>query len=244
MTSLNYSRYYSRWNDGSIKELDRRKSFYSKLLDNHLVEYSDSSHVLDFGCGFGALTYYLLSKFKSVSGIDASPHQVLVAQKNGLPVHYLPIENFDGWAASNKASFDIIFLMDVFEHIPVANQIIFLSSITSTLKSGGKIFIKVPNASSPMASRWRYNDSTHFTSFTEHSLEIICDTAGLVDIQYLCDDSSMNPLFSSASILGCLRFFLKCIFRLIWRIYLISEQGSEALNIPLGLNLFISARKS
>ena len=244
MTSLNYSRHYSRWNDGSIKEFDRRKIFYGKLLDVHLAEYSDSNRVLDFGCGFGALTYYLLSKFKSVSGIDASLQQVLIAQKNSLPVHYLPTENFDGWAASNKSSFDLIFLMDVFEHIPVANQIKFLSSLTSTLKSGGQIFIKVPNASSPMASRWRYIDSTHFTSFTEHSLEMICDTAGLVNIQYLCDDSSMNPLLCSVNILGCLRFLLKCIFRLIWRIYLISEQGSEALNIPLGLNLFISARKS
>lgn len=244
MNQIDYSLHYRRWHDGSVQELEHKKQFYEKLIGKELEEINPESKVLDYGCGFGALVYYLLDKGFEAEGVDASSDQVGVCLKNGLPVSEVTIETFSRWAEEKSDTYDIIFLMDVLEHVPADEQIKFMQALVGTLKKGGTMYVKVPNANSPLASRWRYIDWTHTSAFTECSLEFVCSNVGLSDYRYLRDDSSLRPKYPWVPRKLAISYWIKATFRGIWRLYLVSEHGREGKQFPIGLNIFISAKKT
>lgn len=241
---IDYSLYYQRWHNGSYDELLQRKDFYRKLLSKELNDLPKNLNILDYGCGFGHLTFYLIDLFDYVIGVDASVEQIAVARKNNLPVQHVAIENFELWVEENTNKFDIIFLMDVLEHVPVEYQINFMRALNKILKSNGHIYIKVPNANSLLASRWRYNDWTHYNSFTECSLEFVCQNSGFQTFKYLKDETSITPDWVYFPRPTTLLFYFKKIIRLFWKLYLYSEIGRKGLIVPLGVNIFVKARKS
>ena len=238
-----YSIQYRRWQSGSGKELNQSLRTYDRWIGHLIKEHPPVSAVLDYGCGFGTLVYYLQTRFHNVYGVDASEEQIAVAAANGLPVCFLPVTEFLSWCNERKDVFDIIFLFDVLEHIPVTEQIRFMRHLTGTLRRNGTIYIKVPNANSLLASRWRYIDWTHWSSFTECSLDFVCLNSGLDRIEYMDDESSMTPRYWWVPRWSLRHFYMKWLFRTIWKTYLRAELGSQATAIKVGYNLFARARK-
>ena len=241
--NIDYSYHYRKWHDGSRSELEERILFYDRLIGKEISEFPSNTSFLDYGCGFGHLVYYLSRKFENVAGVDSSPHQIAAGKANNLPVELVEECVFDDWIKRHSNSFDVIFIMDVLEHIPHDEQIEFLTKINKLLKDDGLLYVKTPNANSLLASRWRYIDWTHTTSFTEHSLEFTLHNAGFMDFSYLDDESSFRPKFPYIPRWGTLPFYLRCFVRFLWRFYIYSEIGREALRIPLGVNLFVKSRK-
>ena len=238
---IDYSFHYKHWHNGSMRELADRKPFYDRLLGNELKSLPRNLSVLDYGCGFGHLVSYLSDKFDQVSGVDSSRQQISIALKNNLPVELLQESEYEVWCNRNIEAFDIIFLMDVLEHIPLEYQIQFLKNLGKTLKKKGIIYIKTPNANSLLSSRWRYIDWTHHTSFTERSLEFILHNSGFHNFEYLDDESSFKPNLPFIPRKETLPYYLRSMVRFLWRMYIYSEIGRESLKIPLGVNLFIKA---
>jgi 2-polyprenyl-3-methyl-5-hydroxy-6-metoxy-1,4-benzoquinol methylase len=243
-SEIDYSINYRRWHDGSESELRLNSKLYKRMLDSELSGKNSQSRVLDFGCGFGSLVYCLNEYFDNVLGVDASLDQIKVAKSNGLNVKHITLSDFENWVSQNNNSFDLIFLFDVLEHIAVDDQIVFMRRICSMLALGGSIYIKVPNANSMLASRWRYIDWTHKSSFTESSLEFVCMNAGLNKIRYLVDDSSLKPRFWWLPRPNIVQFYFKNLFRWIWKCYLKSELGKQVKDIQVGYNLFIKAKRN
>lgn len=241
--NIDYSIYYRRWHKDTLEDMEHISLSYEHWLGNLIHQHETSLKVLDYGCGFGGLTFFLKKYFPNIWAVDSSEQQVIVAKKYLLNVLHLPLESFTEWTTSNHNEFDIIFLIDVLEHIPVREQITFITSLTNTLKDNGIIYIRVPNANSPLANRWLYNDWTHYSSFTECSLEFVCLNAGLDNILYLPDILDIKPKHWWLPTLDSLAYYIKSTFRGIWRFYLLSELGKQALKIPLGVNLFIRATK-
>lgn len=242
-SKIDYSIHYSRWHDGTLDELRDSARFLEKWIGHELKKHDPSSRVLDYGCGFGSLVYYLSKYFHDVRGVDASKHQIEVARRNQLPVSLVAIEEFSTWCEANREHFDIIFMFDVLEHIPASDQIYFMRLLLLTLKPGGSIYIKVPNANSILASRWRYIDWTHTSSFTECSLDFVCLSSGLHQLEYLDDDSSTQPRYPYIPRLTTFRYWIKMAIRRFYKIYLWCELGSEAKDIRTGYNLFLHATK-
>ena len=241
--NVDYSIHYRRWHSGTIEELSQVSRTYDRWIGEEVRKYPQQAKVLDYGCGFGALVYFLKMHFDDVLGVDASKAQVDMARSNGLPVDLVPLDEFSLWCNDYADKFDVIFLFDVLEHIPVLEQIRFMRMLTGTLKPNGVIYIKVPNANSLLASRWRYIDWTHCSSFTECSLDFVCLNSGLIEIEYIKDESSLKPRYWWVPRWGLKGFYIKSIFRAIWRHYLKSELGSQADTIRVGYNLFARARK-
>lgn len=241
--NINYSLYYSRWHNGSYDELLKRKKFYHIFLDDEIKNLSKELNILDYGCGFGELTFYLMSFFDNIIGVDASFEQIEIAKKNNLPVQCVSVTDFNIWVEGNINKFDVIFLMDVLEHIQVEDQIEFMRSLYRILKDDGYIYIKVPNANSLLASRWRYNDWTHYNSFTESSLEFVCENSGFSNFKYLKDETSIVPKLAYIPRPSTLLYYFKSLVRFTWRLYLYSEIGREGLRIPLGVNIFVRVKK-
>jgi len=237
-SDIDYSLHYRRWNSTTPEFYEQQANFFSRLLSNELSKFSSDCKVLDYGCGYGLLTYFLTGKFKDVIGVDASKQQIEAGLTRDLPLLYLPVHSFPSWCDENQLSFDLIFLFDVLEHIKSEDQIFFMRKLVLLLKPGGSIYIKVPNANSLLASRWRYIDWTHLSSFTEASLDFVCLNSNLIEPKYLQDDSSLLPHLFWVPRPSILRVYLKIFLRKLWKLYLWSELGPQVKDISVGYNLF------
>ena len=133
--------------------------------------------LLDAGCGDGFFTALLCEENPlSVTGIDYSARavgfaQILVPQatiKEGS-IEAMPFEN---------EAFDIVFLIETFEHIPLPQRASILAEISRVLISGGKMIVTVPSVLLPTAEK-------HEEHFTKESLTNI-----------------LSPYFQQVSIVG------------------------------------------
>lgn len=76
-------------------------------------------------------------------------------------------------------------MFDVLEHFTAEGAVDLLRKVESVLSPGGKIVVRVPNMSSPLALPMQYNDVTHLSAFTPGSLSQIGRSAGLSDVRFL-----------------------------------------------------------
>ncbi len=99
--------------------------------------------VLDMGCGAGLLTEPLARMGGTVTGVDAAPENLAVAQdhaaQSGLTVDYRSGE-VDA-VAGHK--FDLITCLEVIEH--VADPARFIAALAELLAPGGLLILSTPN---------------------------------------------------------------------------------------------------
>lgn len=108
--------------------------------------------VLDIGSGRGELVCYLAKRGIKSYGIDYSEAAVAVANdlKKTLPKNYLDMAEFKVADCVSlpfsKESFDAVFMIDVVEHLTVAQMRKSLLEAKRVLKKGGVLIIHTPNA--------------------------------------------------------------------------------------------------
>jgi 2-polyprenyl-6-hydroxyphenyl methylase/3-demethylubiquinone-9 3-methyltransferase len=111
--------------------------------DEHVRTPLDGKSALDVGCGAGLLTEPLARLGAAVTGIDASPEVIAVAQDHAarmsLEIAYraVPVEEVGG-------QFDLVTALEVIEH--VADPARFLRSLARRLAPGGLLVLSTPNA--------------------------------------------------------------------------------------------------
>lgn len=133
-----------------------------------------SEHVLDIGCGYGAVAYTIAQKVEAhITGIDINENNISKAQER----HQLPTINYvvgdvlgDVSALLRGKSFDVILMSNVLEHLPNRPQL--LSHLQQTLQP--KCFlIRVPlferdwrvPLKKELGLEWRLDD-THEIEYT------------------------------------------------------------------------------
>ena len=138
--------------------------------------------IVDVGCGHGfALEALRRLGFTKLLGLEISKEQAAVARRHGFEVAL--VTDTSEWLGAHCSEFKLVLVLDVLEHVAVSSQIAFLRGIKNCLLPGGRLIVQVPNANSILAARWRYNDYTHSSSFTEHSLYFVLRNAGFDDIR-------------------------------------------------------------
>lgn len=99
--------------------------------------------VLDIGCGAGLLAEPLARLGAAVTGIDAAPENIVVAQqhaaRSGLPIDYRP----GGIPAIRGERFDLVTAMEVIEH--VSDREAFVAGLAGALAEGGLLVLSTPN---------------------------------------------------------------------------------------------------
>lgn len=146
-----------------------------------LPERKDAA-ILDVGCGEGHLLDWLRGLgYSKLEGIDASPQMVEAAAKAGLAV-----ERADAFAALPKRAgrHDLVFALDVLEHVEKGRVLEFLDLCRGALKPGGALILVTVNADSLGWGRIRHCDFTHESAFTESSLSQLLKAAGFSAIEY------------------------------------------------------------
>lgn len=98
---------------------------------------------LDVGCGAGLLAEPLSRLGAAVTGVDAAPENVAVAQAHaeasGLTIDY----RAGGVEALAGETFDLVTCLEVIEH--VASPAAFVRALAATLAPGGLMVLSTPN---------------------------------------------------------------------------------------------------
>jgi SAM-dependent methyltransferase len=110
-----------------------------ELIEAHRPE---KGRFLDVGCNMGMLLRLARGRGWEAVGVEPSPalHKIATEQL-GLTVHNCYL---DGLPDSERGSFDVVALSDVFEHVTDPRG--FLQVAARYLKPDGLLFVKVPNA--------------------------------------------------------------------------------------------------
>ena len=98
---------------------------------------------LDVGCGAGLLAEPLARLGAAVTGIDAAPENIVVAERHaatsGLAIDYRP----GGIPAVRGERFDLVTAMEVIEH--VVDREAFVAGLAGALADGGLLILSTPN---------------------------------------------------------------------------------------------------
>lgn len=156
------------------------------------VPFVQDGRLLDIGCGNGRFLANMRQLGWQVQGVEFSEDGVRVCRKAGLEVHH-------GDLASAKlpdASFDVITIRHVIEHIPDPHG--FAAEFSRLLKPGGTLVLETPNSDalgrSWFASNWFANETPrHLYLFAPNNLRLLLSQYGLTELS--CELSSTPKIF-------------------------------------------------
>ena len=103
----------------------------------------ESRTALDVGCGAGLLAEPLARLGATVTGLDASPDLITIAQEHAQ-ARGLGIDYRAGELAELNGQFDLITCMEVIEH--VADPASFITALTKRMSPNGLLILSTPNA--------------------------------------------------------------------------------------------------
>ena len=136
-------------------DLSRTSAEPAEQLHRHLAAAGiRGGRFLDVGCATGQLIYHMARLGWQVTGIDVNPDAAAVARAHGLDVAEGALEK----QPFADASFDVIHMGDVLEHLPRPRQA--LLTARRLLRPGGLLVLRMPNADCGFAraalrlSRW------------------------------------------------------------------------------------------
>lgn len=153
------------------------------------------ARILEIGCGTGH-NFPVLDKFGSVEALEVdAPARAIASARLGYPVGDAPLPGLPGVP---DASYDLIALLDVLEHIE--GDLAALSSIKAKLKPGGRILITVP----ANAWMWSAHDTVHhhFRRYNPASLRKVAGEAGLKVDLLTHFNTLLFPLAAAVRIAG------------------------------------------
>ena len=104
--------------------------------------------VLDFGCGIGNLTKFLVEAFPRVHGYDPSSESVKMAKERAPAAEFTFDE--DGIPAS---TFGAIVIANVLHHGPPADREALLARVATKLAPGGKLVVFEHNPWNPLTRK-------------------------------------------------------------------------------------------
>lgn len=211
------------------------KAVAFKSFDNRLARWlpdDRDARILDVACGEGALLSYLRSRgYRNLEGFDISRENVRICHRLGLPfvaerdLTRLPCEPASG-------AYDLIFAMDVIEHIPKDSAAGVLEALRLRLKREGSLVIQTPNMGYLLAQFYRYGDLTHEFGVNENSMVDLLVAAGFSDTSI-----EVSANWEATTFTGRLRdAYLRLIHRLVFLM-----DGATRPRIPTK-NLLVRAR--
>lgn len=150
------------------------KNFFPKNKDAKL---------LDIGPGLGEMCPVEKEwGYQDVYAIDISPSVIRVCRENGINCEQ--VADATEWLKKHSDTYDVITLLDVFEHVPMDGAIEFLKACKGALREDGIFILQVPNIQSPDAFLHRYNDVTHVFGYSQHTLEQMLSLVGFETMRF------------------------------------------------------------
>ncbi|MDO9236520.1 MAG: class I SAM-dependent methyltransferase [Aquabacterium sp.] len=157
-------------------------SYVSTVAD--MARQRRPSSILDVGCGDGRVTDALFRAAPSVQrcvGVDYSERAIALARMFGnqsIDFQNRPLSEVPG-------EFDLVTLIEVYEHIPPDDAMVFLRDVVSKLAPGGALLVSVPSVNVPVNEK-HYR---HFSLELLHEEVVACGNVKLEYVTY-CHSTS------------------------------------------------------
>lgn len=156
-----YATEYDQMHRKSISASGYEPSFFDEYKIIEMVRllsklYSEKNlSILNFGCGIGKSEPLLLKHFpnSSILGIDVSAESIELAKEQEYNKSKIQFEVFDGVNINLHQKFDIIYIANVFHHIPHSEHKNLTKQLCTLLKENGKLFMFEHNPYNPLTLR-------------------------------------------------------------------------------------------
>ncbi len=120
---------------------------YIPYLD--IITLSGVQKALDIGCGRGEWVELLQQKGVECHGIDMNTCMVSICEKHH--VNHVKCQNaVDYLQACDDASFDLVTLFHIIEHLPLETLLLLLAQVMRVLKPSGRIVMETPTHKNPV----------------------------------------------------------------------------------------------
>jgi len=206
------------WNESD----SRRDAVWSQATLSRLhgwLPQDKKAKCLDLGCGSGLLLETLCDAgYSDVRGVDLGGQAINVARKRGHQVVQADLRDFLRGA---NDSFDLITAFDVIEHFDKDELIEVLALVHDRLSPGGRFILQTPNALSPWAASYRYQDLTHELIFGPHCITSVLQLMGFHDVRIREITPYVHGAFSAV------RWALWKVIRMSCALWNIVETGSD-----------------
>lgn len=140
------------------------EEYFTVLFGPHIVSHFSSllagKDVLDLGCGPGGLLPHLCSVARSVTGADLSEASVAAANARCQGAPGFSGAHTIGNLQKDRASFDVIFSVEVVEHLDDDSLAALLSTAHGLLKPGGRFIVTTPNDEN-LSKSYMYSPATN-----------------------------------------------------------------------------------
>ncbi len=170
----------------NLEEPSIIQKFILWMSYNKLRKYKKSGKVLDFGCGAGNLSFFLLKNGYNVNCFEIDPIYQEHLEKKGLNV----------LKKISKDKYDIIVLDNVLEHLP--NPIEVLKKLKKNLNDDGIFIISLPNINSLQfkifKENWFHLDAPrHLNHFYKNSFSKLLERVNLNIIKKYYFNINIDP---------------------------------------------------
>ncbi|MCA1642707.1 MAG: class I SAM-dependent methyltransferase [Acidobacteria bacterium] len=110
---------------------------------------------LNFGCGIGKSERYARERLPGAElyGVDVSAKSVEAARERNRDLANVTFAVFDGESIPFDVSFDVVFVANVFHHVPRAEHLRVLRLLRAALKVGGLLFLFEHNPLNPLTRK-------------------------------------------------------------------------------------------
>lgn len=154
------------WDSPPIREVDNYYGAELDIIDSYYRKLEEAS-VLEIGCGDGNLTWKLAQRCRQIESWDVDPVAVELTKirVNDLGLSSVELKKFDIKDIDPELvekKYDVVFFIQVLEHIPGWDQEECFRKVFSLVKEdGGILFISTPN-------RWTLKDHHDTGKFFIH----------------------------------------------------------------------------
>ncbi len=166
------------WDENTLR-VELAKNIAKGIIEN--VPIKSDMKVLDFGCGTGLLSFFILPYIKEVIGVDSSLKMVEVFNKKAKDnnIENAKAYHFDLEKEKLKEDFDLIVSSMVFHHIEDIEKI--LKSLYYHLKDSG--YIAIADLVKEDGSFHDDNDGVVHFGFDVESLTSLFEKLGFKDVK-------------------------------------------------------------
>lgn len=185
-SSLYDEGYYTGQAEYSYRD-ERKKKHYDRFvlnarLRNIARRIPAPADLLDIGCAFGGLLEAARDFGYRVKGMDVSAYAASECAKIGLDVK----TGMPARGVFEKRSFDIVTMIEVFEHITNPEETI--SALSEILRPGGLLVIQTANFLGQQAkkekSKYHYYLPGHFFYYSTKNLRMLLNRHGFSEVKF------------------------------------------------------------
>ena len=142
---------------------EKKYNAYEASLNHHFA-FDEALDILNLGCGYGFLDYFLFLKNKkrNILGVDYDEEKIMLANNNYIKNKNINFKQGDLRNYSFEKQYDVIFVMDVLHYFSAENQEKILIQSIENLNQNGILFIR--DGVSNLAEKHKKTKLTEFFS--------------------------------------------------------------------------------